>query len=108
MALSLLMAPNPLFNARFLVFLGKISYSAYLTHMLAISAVQYLLEEYISLAFLPPTLAFTASFLLTLSITVLASMVTYYLIEKPGMNLGNWLIRLREARASEVGSYVTQ
>ena len=81
--------------------LGVISFSCYITQF----AVFRIVAHFINLkqfGFLSPHLASVFYYLVTwlsgLSLTVAASLLTYNLIEKPGMKLGTWIIRISEAQ----------
>ena len=79
--------------------LGTISFSCYITHFTAIRVVAYLMtSEYFT--FLSPRFAlvgrFVAIWLGSLLLTVPASVLTYWIIEKPGTKLGSRVIRLYE------------
>jgi peptidoglycan/LPS O-acetylase OafA/YrhL len=63
-------------------YIGKISYSLYLTHVVAIRMATYLLHK--------PHWAL--QLLTVMVIAVLISSLTYYLIERPGQKLGSLLI----------------
>ncbi len=67
-----------------LIFLGKISYSFYLLHLIIL---------YIAVRFF--TLNAAIFLLVYLSITVLISSITYFLIEKPSNKIGRFLIGKR-------------
>ncbi len=80
--------------------LGTISFSCYVTHFAAIRvAVHFIRSD--SFAFSPslwgPVCRFAAIWIIGLALTVAASAVTYLLIEKPGIRLGNRIIRRHEA-----------
>jgi len=80
--------------------LGKISYSCYITHFAALTLTANFLKAD-QFAFLPPywgPLAhFIAVWLTALSLTVAASAVTYFAIERPGMKMGSLIIRRFES-----------
>jgi peptidoglycan/LPS O-acetylase OafA/YrhL len=79
---------------RFTMFLGLISYSVYLSHTTIIVAFAFLYSRIYSLG-MSTSLKFLVSALITLSVIILISYVSYRLIEEPGMRLGRWLIRRR-------------
>jgi peptidoglycan/LPS O-acetylase OafA/YrhL len=72
-------------------FLGKISYSLYLNHP---TFVYYLIPVFLSIYALPAAreIQFGACLLLTLVISLAVSVLTHYLIERPGMRLGGWAL----------------
>lgn len=81
-------------------YIGKISFSCYLTHFFMIKASLYLLHLNL-LGDVGHTLGgpghqavwFLILFCLSLILTIMASTVTYHAIEKPGIACGRWLIR---------------
>jgi len=83
------------------VFLGKISYSLYLNHPIAIVA---LLPYYTIIYSLPvrSTIKYGICALLTLGVVVIVSIITYNLIEKPGMRLGTHITRNLKTKANQV------
>jgi peptidoglycan/LPS O-acetylase OafA/YrhL len=70
-------------------FLGKISYSIYLTHALVLDAVSLTVLHLFPDITKP--LHFNLAMLLTLPLTLILSALTYFLIEKPGMAVGQSL-----------------
>jgi peptidoglycan/LPS O-acetylase OafA/YrhL len=84
--------PTRLFVNRLTVFLGTISYSLYLLHP---SLVAFLSPLYAKLYKLNwhPDLSYALCLVTTLMILVPLSIVTYKLIEVPGIKLGNKIIR---------------
>lgn len=86
--------------------LGVLSFSCYLTHFAALRVVTPLMMN-LPLARLPAVLASMGQFALiwtgTLLLTVAASLLTYFAIEKPGMKLGNLLIRAAGPRPPRTG-----
>lgn len=64
---------------RFLLFLGKISFSLYLAQAVFISSVPYIFNEYFTVA-------------ITLFVISTSSVITYYYIEKPFVNIGNKIV----------------
>jgi len=98
--LGLSMAPWRMIVNRATRFLGKTSYSIYLTHTTAIYLMIPLLRWYY--AHLPSlTLAFLACFFSVLAVVLPISWLTYRFIEEPGIRLGKrvatWL-RARDER----------
>jgi len=79
---------------------GKISYSCYITHFAALSLTGNFLKAD-QFAFLSPLWGpiahFMAVWLITLSLTVIASAVTYFCIERPGIEIGSLIIRRFES-----------
>ncbi len=91
-----LMRFNLLVN-RVTVYLGKISYSLYLTHAIVIHWLTKVVPPFVLGTGL---LNYTFFFLLIFVLTVFLASVTYYLIEKPGMDLGRFLISKLEKRVN--------
>lgn len=82
--------------------LGVLSFSCYITHFAALEATAHFIREgaFASLpARLAPPCHFAAVWTVGLGLTVAASTLTYFLIEKPGMKLGSLLIRRLERLA---------
>jgi peptidoglycan/LPS O-acetylase OafA/YrhL len=76
--------------------LGVISFSCYITHFAALKVVKHLFRPVrftVASPHLAGVLHFIAIWMAALIITVLASVLTYFLIEKPGIKLGNRIIR---------------
>ena len=94
--LVLAQRPARLFVNRASVFLGRISYSVYLTHFIALHLVIWASRGLYEPRF-HRSLPFLGAFALVLALTVLASTVTYHLVELPGQELGRRLIRRLEA-----------
>jgi peptidoglycan/LPS O-acetylase OafA/YrhL len=65
-----------------LVFLGKISYSIYLYHLIVLTSLCYLYYD---------KLPILVIFVLTVLLTLLISIVSYYWVEKPSIRLGRAL-----------------
>ena len=85
----LLIIFRSLFNNRIFQFLGKISYSLYLSHQLVIYIIQNLLFKLMAdLSNLEHFLFLTV---LTLITSILVSVIFYHLIEKPGISFGRKL-----------------
>ena len=102
--------PAPLLVNRITRYLGRVSYSCYLTHFVILDCVRELMglslavhqpnratdwirQPLVSIGTLPGTLQFAILFCMTVAATVLLSTVTYYLIERPGVRAGQWVIR---------------
>ena len=71
-------------NNRLVLFLGKISYSIYLVHMIVLVLVLYL-AYYFHIAGIEAYF-FVVSF--TMLMTIFLSSVTYYFVEQPFIKLG--------------------
>jgi peptidoglycan/LPS O-acetylase OafA/YrhL len=85
---------SPLFNHPIIQFLGRISYSIYLSHTLIMTAAQYALLRF--LPSLSQDVYFWALLVATTVGTVLASAWLYRYVEAPGIRLGRELAsRLR-------------
>jgi len=76
---------------KFMVFVGTISYSVYLSHTSVIVALRPVYSYLYSLE-LPATFQFALSALILLIPIVGVSYISYWLIEKPGIRLGQWLL----------------
>jgi peptidoglycan/LPS O-acetylase OafA/YrhL len=85
-ALCVCPSANRMFTVRPLVFLGKISFSIYLIHMIVLVLIQYGIVHRV---FEPKTWPyFIALSLLTVPLTITLSIVTYRWIEEPFIRLG--------------------
>lgn len=90
--LSLFHWENPLMVNPLSVFIGKISFSLYLTHILLIQAI------FVSGLSWPvmegsPGLQYLKHFALVAIVSSAMSVLTYFLVEKPGMAIGRRVIR---------------
>ena len=86
---------SPLFNHPIAQFLGRISYSIYLSHVLIMTAAQYMLLRY--LPGLPQRVHFWTLLAATTAGTILVSALLYRYVEAPGIRLGRKLApRLRK------------
>jgi peptidoglycan/LPS O-acetylase OafA/YrhL len=89
-AIALARTPHTIFVNPYIIWIGKISFSGYLWHLALIHAVPA------NLAKLAPTANFVWFYLALTALTVAASSVTYVVVEKPFIALGNgFLQRLR-------------
>ena len=78
-------------NSRGMVFLGKISYSVYLTHFMVIIAITPRFLAWWAASPANVQSAWVAGLLFTLSVTTLLSVPMYRWIEQPGIRLGKTL-----------------
>jgi peptidoglycan/LPS O-acetylase OafA/YrhL len=87
---------------RFWCYLGKISYSAYLTHLIVLYIVKNLLQRVLLLLNLnlPPTANLMMLLVFLLVGTMAISAITYKFIELPGLQLGRTLIAKIESKAT--------
>ena len=81
-------SPKVLVN-RVSTYIGKISYSMYLTHFLSIALISHFTKDYLKNG---GELTFLFSFLLLITVTVAISSLTYKYIERPMIIIGNRLI----------------
>ncbi len=98
--LGLAITPWPVLVNRATVFLGTISYSVYLNHPTVVVILRPV-YAWIYAQPLPVALQFGAAIALTTAAVVGVSLVTYRLIERPGMRFGSRLIT-RSAAAEAV------
>ena len=83
--------------------LGVLSFSCYITHFAVLKATAHFIrgDAFASLpAQVGPWCHFAAVWVAALVLTVAVSTLTYFFIEKPGIKLGNLLIRRHEGQAS--------
>jgi len=79
---------------RMWILLGRVSYSAYLVHLIALGYTGMLINNAFDNQILSKSLVhYLSRLLITLVITVLISAFTYKFIEIPGARLGNFIIR---------------
>jgi peptidoglycan/LPS O-acetylase OafA/YrhL len=83
---------------RWIVFVGKISFSAYLVHFSVIELISGPLARFSARDKhdYSAILAFTLAWLAVVAITIIFSTCTYYLIEDPGIKLGRRVIALQQ------------
>lgn len=86
---------------KFWCHLGKISYSAYLTHLIVLYVVKNFLQKALPLLNLnlPPNVNLLLLLALLLVGTIAISEITYKFIELPGLQLGRTLIAKIESKA---------
>ena len=90
--LGLSILPLKILVNKLTTFFGLISYSVYLNHTTIIAALASVYSG-IYLLDISTSLKFFLSAVITLSIVTVVSYLSYRLIEKPGMQLGRWMIR---------------
>ena len=71
-----------------IIYLGKISYSAYLIHFIC----YYLIKEFIDTSMYPPIFKYLISFFVVFVPTIIISTITYHFIEIPFQKIGKKLI----------------
>ena len=84
--------PVPFFCNKYISYLGKISFSAYLIHFAIISIILKNKIWISHISPLNPTLSFFITFLIVTILTIIFSSITYQLIEINGQNIGKKLI----------------
>ncbi len=88
---SLALSPIKLFVNKFTVFIGKISFSLYITHF---AVVDYM-DRFHCVDFLSNSiLNFVVRYLVLLAAAGIVSFITYSLIEQPGQDIGKRLIKI--------------
>lgn len=90
----------PLFDNRVTQYLGRISYSLYLTHFLVLAVVQYVLLRYLPAVDRPIHVALLLCGALPLAVGI--SVLLYRYVELPGIRLGRALSRPPAIRAEDV------
>jgi peptidoglycan/LPS O-acetylase OafA/YrhL len=85
-----------LFRSRLLTFFGLISYAVYMIHLYVLMAYDHLRGP------LPPgdLTAYTFRFVTVLGISVLLSLLTYYLVERPALSLRKYVLAPSDPSAS--------
>jgi peptidoglycan/LPS O-acetylase OafA/YrhL len=107
LAWSLALNSTAIFVNGFTCYLGKISYSCYLTHFLFLRLVSDY-EKRIGmnpLTEVHPRRHFLIKFAIVFPLTIVAASVTYRLIELPGIKLGKKIIDRWEKRAPKMPEY---
>lgn len=89
--------PATRLNNYFVQFIGKISYSFYLFHPIVISLIGVQFLNKIG-GIINPTFGFLLCFVVILSVTSIASYISYKVIEQPFQKLGTAIINRIEAR----------
>lgn len=94
-----------------LCYIGRVSYSCYLSHFFMLGVVlnwlnPHSMEDAIDWGGAGHNgICFLFVFLMALLLTVVVSTITYHLVEKPGITLGRWIIhrieRLARSQSSE-------
>lgn len=85
-------APRRLLTCRFSLFLGDVSYSVYLLHLMLVIPVIGLLVRYTAFAHQPSLIRFLIVTVIALPVIWLIAMVLYHKVEKRGIALGKRLI----------------
>lgn len=99
---SLLLAETsyPLFVNRATIWLGRISFSVYLWHFIAVHLVMWATHAWYAPHY-QGQLPFALAFPCVLAITCVMSLLSYRLIEVPGQHLGRRLIQFFETRSRQ-------
>ncbi len=86
-----------IFVNRLFVYIGKISYSMYLTHFAFLFIIPVIFSNHFKYLdnYFRPEIIFIIYFILLTVCTILLSAVTYKYIEKPGIIMGNKIIERR-------------
>lgn len=82
-----------LFSIKPLRYLGEISYSIYLCHLLILTPTIYWLITHTSFVSFSPMLRFVVAVLVTCPLVILTSSLLYWFIEKPPIKIGRFLIK---------------
>ncbi|NID14573.1 acyltransferase family protein [Luteibacter yeojuensis] len=88
-------------------YIGKISFSGYLTHFAMLQVARKVLAKLHADTHLTPDLYFLATVAVALAGTVVVSSLTYRFVEVPGQGLGKRLIRTLEARRASAAAVHT-
>jgi peptidoglycan/LPS O-acetylase OafA/YrhL len=98
LAVGLTLYPTVAIVNTFMCWVGKLSYSIYITHFVVIGAASRLLQYFVgNHRPIESDLQFLLAFSAFLLIAAMVSTITYRMIELPGMACGNWLIRCLES-----------
>ncbi|CAI1840309.1 Uncharacterised protein [Serratia liquefaciens] len=102
---NLLRLPRWILTNKFSVYMGDVSYSVYLLHLLIVLPVVAFLLSNTQFAGLPSVVRFIAAAAIILPLTYGIASLLYKFIEKPGIKLGKSVISRSEAKNR--GSVVT-
>lgn len=92
LTLSLHFSKHPFIVNKITTYIGNLSYSIYLTHLLIIELLKRFFVDFKLLFSLPDDLLLFIGFITTVILSCLLSQLTYRLIELPGIELGKRLI----------------
>jgi peptidoglycan/LPS O-acetylase OafA/YrhL len=90
LALALILHPSRIFVNPFFCYIGKVSYSGYLSHFFVLQLVKDWVQPF--LTSFSPLLQFPIVFIITLVMTMLISTISYMFIEEPSQKIGKQLI----------------
>jgi len=102
LVLGLAVTPFPIFVNRATKFLGELSYSLYLNHPSLILYMIPVFRFFYSFP-IPTTIEYLLSLLSISAVLILISTITYRIIEKPGMKLGNRIIKNSGIFSRQIG-----
>jgi peptidoglycan/LPS O-acetylase OafA/YrhL len=100
LATCLALYPSKLIVNKFWCYLGKISFSGYITHFYVIGLVYKILHKLQLDIYLPPDIHFIFLVSITLFGTIVVSFFTYNFIEVPGQHVGRNLINHLESKSN--------
>ncbi|HHQ4314531.1 TPA: acyltransferase family protein [Serratia fonticola] len=89
---KILQVPRYVLTNKISVFMGDVSYSVYLLHLLIVLPIIAFLLSNSELAILPSVMRFFVVVIITLPITYGVSFLLYRFIEKPGIKLGKFVV----------------
>ena len=92
-AAAIVLCPTLPVNNLVARYIGKVSYSVYLLHMIVLGQVA---AAFHASSVSPGNLSALAFAVAVLAASVVASTVTFYLIEEPGKAVGRWLTAKRK------------
>ena len=90
-AIILSVRTQKILESKPLVFIGKLSYSIYLVHILAINIVYDYIQKI--LPFSDPGMVFTAMIIIYLVLIFVLAMLMHYLVELPFMRMGKRVVK---------------
>lgn len=95
---NILRLPRWMLTNKFSVYMGDVSYSVYLLHLLIVIPIVALLLSNTQFADLPAAIRFIAASAIILPITYGIAALLFKFIEKPGIQLGKLMISRSEAK----------
>jgi peptidoglycan/LPS O-acetylase OafA/YrhL len=87
--------------------IGRLSFSMYIFHFLIAWPISFMFTDHLK-GYLNPYVLYTACVIITISLSMLISMISEQMIEKPGIKLGKKLISLYDKKVSKQISFQQQ
>lgn len=93
---------------KYTIYIGKISFSMYLTHFIVIESLIFLLDKVKSILNfnLNSIITLIVVYIITVLITVIISKITYKYVEDPGIKLGSKLIKKKNKNKNLINQVI--